>query len=210
MSMFDQKTTIEVFLNAAAEKTPAPGGGSVTALVAALGASMGEMVVNYSIGKKDLQPYVGELKPAMESFNRARQLLVQLMVEDQAAYETLSQLQKLLEDSPERVSKYPAAVLACIRVPQAIGTTAVATLEICDRILNFVNPHLLSDLAVCADLSMAAVRCSIYNVRVNLSLLTDPGDLRAAEATIGQTLNRAAGLIQRVAPRIWARHSQSL
>ena len=63
--MHDEKNTIEEFLNAAAAKQPAPGGGSVTALVGALAASMGEMVINYSIGKKDLEPFIDELRPAL-------------------------------------------------------------------------------------------------------------------------------------------------
>jgi formiminotetrahydrofolate cyclodeaminase len=206
--MHDQTTTIEAFLEAAAAKKPTPGGGSVTALVGALAASMGEMVINYSIGRKDLEPFVEELKPAVESFNKARLLLLQLMQEDQSAYELLSSLRKLPEDSPERREKYSSAVLACIRVPQAICATACAALEVCDRIINFVNPYLLSDLAVCADLSMATVRCAVYNVRVNLPLLTDPSDRRTAEAGISQMLTRAGGIIQQVSPRIWSRHSQ--
>jgi formiminotetrahydrofolate cyclodeaminase len=76
---------------------------------------------------------------------------------------------------------------------------------VCDRVLNFVNPYLLSDLAVCADLAMAAARCATYNVRVNLPDVKDPAERHAIEAAIGQSLSKAAGLIQRVAPRIWER-----
>ncbi len=206
--MLDQTVSIESFLNAAAAKQPTPGGGSIAALVGALAASMGEMTLNYSVGKKDLQPYLEELTPALEAFTRARALFQALMVEDQLAYELLSRLRKLPEDSAERQDKYPAAVLACVRVPQAMCATAVASLELCDRVLNFVNPHLLSDLAVCADLSMATVRCAVYNVRVNLSLLTDERDSRDVEAGISRMLTRAAGIVQQVSPRIWARHPQ--
>ena len=54
--MFDRTTRIDEFLDAAAAKRPAPGGGSVTALAGALAASMGEMVVNYSVGKRGSRP----------------------------------------------------------------------------------------------------------------------------------------------------------
>src|SRR5207237_1188503 len=80
----------------------------------------------------------------------------QLMVEDQSAYAALSATRKLPEGSPERQDRLPAALLASIRTPQAIAATAVAVLELCDRIAGFVNYYLLSDLAVCADLAMAA------------------------------------------------------
>ena len=58
--MYDATTAIGQFLEAAAAKQPTPGGGSVTALVGALSASMAEMVVNYSAGKKGLEPHRDE------------------------------------------------------------------------------------------------------------------------------------------------------
>ena len=169
---------------------------------------MGEMVINYSIGKKDLEPFLGELRPALAEYHRARGLLVQLMAEDQVAYAALTAARKLPDGSAERVDQLPAALAASIRGPQAIAATAVAVLELCDRVVNFVNPWLLSDLAVCADLSMATVRCAVYNVRVNLPDVTDPAERQRIEAATYELLSRAGLLIQQVSPRIWARHGQ--
>ena len=55
--MYDASRSIEDFLAATAARQPIPGGGSVTALVGALSAAIGEMVVNYSLGKKDLKEF---------------------------------------------------------------------------------------------------------------------------------------------------------
>jgi len=206
--MYDASTRIDEFLKGTAAKQPTPGGGSVTALVGALAAALGEMVVNYSVGRKGSEAFAGELKPALAELARARQMLAQLMAEDQLAYEALSAAQKLPADSAQRKEKLPVALLACIRVPEAVAATGVAVLERCDRLVNFVNPYLLSDLAVCADLSMAAIRCSIYNVRVNLKAVDDAEDRRGIEGTVGHLLQRAVGLIQSVAPRIWDRVAQ--
>ena len=208
--MFDQDSTIKQFLDAAAAQQPTPGGGSVAALAGALAASMGEMTVNYSIGKKDLAAFEGELKPALAEYHKARQVLVQLMAEDQVAYAALTAARKLPEGSAERASQLPAALAACIRGPQAIAATAVAVLELCERVVNFVNPWLLSDLAVCADLSMATVRCAVYNVRVNLPDVTDPAERQRIEGATFELLSRAGLLIQQVSPRIWARHGQGV
>src|SRR5437764_5937929 len=87
--MYDSKQTIDSFLEATAARQPTPGGGSVTALAGALAAALGEMVINYSLGKKDLEAFAGELRPAQAEFAKARQLLLALMIEDQAAYEAL-------------------------------------------------------------------------------------------------------------------------
>jgi formiminotetrahydrofolate cyclodeaminase len=207
---FGPETSLAEFLNAAAARQPTPGGGSITALVGALAASMGEMTINYSVGKKGLEAYQAELKPALAELTRARQLLIQLMSEDQAAFETVTAARKLPEIDPQRQGRFDAALLACIRIPEAMAATAVAILEVVDRITNFVNPHLLSDLAVCADLAMATARCAIYNVRANLPDVKDSADRASIEGTIRSLLTHAATLIQRVAPRIWERHEQSV
>jgi formiminotetrahydrofolate cyclodeaminase len=203
--MFDSKTSIDNFLAATAAKQPAPGGGSVTALVAALSSSLGEMVIAYSLNRKGLESHQPLLQSAAAELTKARQLLLDLMVEDQLAYEALTAIRKLPKDSPERASKMPAALLACIRIPEAIAATGVAILQRCDTLVDRVNPYLLSDLAVCADLAMASIRCAIYNVRVNLTSLDDPADRRSVESTVAQLLTHALLLIQRVAPKIWNR-----
>ena len=206
--MYDQTTPIGTFLDAAAAKQPAPGGGSVTALVGALAASMGEMTVNYSVGKKGLEAHQDELKTALAELHRARGLMLSLMAEDQVAYEALTAARKLPETDPKREQEVATSLLACIRVPQAMAATAVAILEICDRIVDRVNYYLLSDLAVCADLAMATARCAIYNVRVNLSDLEDLNAKSDTEDTIGQVLSHAGMYIQRVGSRIWERHAE--
>src|SRR5258706_2399056 len=103
--MFDSKTSLSDFLSATAARQPAPGGGSVTALVGALAAALGEMVINYSIGRKGLESHQSNLKSAVAELTRARRMLLDLMVEDQSAYELLSSLRKLPAGSPERTSK---------------------------------------------------------------------------------------------------------
>src|SRR3954447_21716538 len=72
--MYDQNNTIADFLTAAAAKQPAPGGGSATALAGALAAAMSEMVLNYSVGKKDLAEHQPALTEALAELTRARGL----------------------------------------------------------------------------------------------------------------------------------------
>ena len=205
---YDANYTIAQFLDGAAAKQPAPGGGSVTALVGALAAAIGEMVLNYSVGKKGLEAHQGELKAALAELHRARQLLLVLMTEDQTAYEALTAARKLPKDSAQWRSDYPAALLASIRTPELIATTGVAILEIADRLVERVNFFLLSDLAVCAELGMATVRCGVYNVRVNQSELTDPADRQRVDDATHRLLARATSLVQKVVPRIWDRNAQ--
>lgn len=204
-SMYDSSKSIQEFLDAAAAKQPIPGGGSVTALVGALAASMGEMVVNYSVGKKGLEHLADHHRDALAELHRARQLLQQLMIEDQLAYQALTDTRKLPADSSERAERLPVALVACIRAPQAMAATGVAILNLCAKLVDTVNPWLLSDLAVCAELAMATVRCATYNVRINLPSLDDPKDREALEKSCAQMLQHALTAILQISPRIWSR-----
>ena len=203
--IFDQNNTIAGFLDGTAAKQPAPGGGSVSALAGALSAAIGEMVVNYSVGKKGLEAHQEALKKALSELHRARQLMVELIVEDQNAYQALSAARKLPEGSQDKKAQFEAALLASIRTPEAIAATGVAILELCERLTAIVNFYLLSDLAVCAELAMATVRCGTYNVRVNLSDVRDPADRRKIESTLTALLSHGVSIIKRVAPAIWER-----
>jgi methenyltetrahydrofolate cyclohydrolase len=206
--MYDRTTPIGDFLDAAAAKQPAPGGGSAAALAGALAAAMGEMVLNYSVGKKNLAQHEPELRSALAELTRARGLLLELMAEDQQAYEALTAAKKLPEDSPARQHDFDVALLASIRVPQAMGATALAILTLADRLVDKVNHYLLSDLAVCCELAMATVRCAVYNVRANLPDVTDPADRQKVELTATSLIAHATPLVQRAVPRIWARHTK--
>jgi formiminotetrahydrofolate cyclodeaminase len=140
--------------------------------------------------------------------HRARQMMLSLMVDDQSAYQALTAARKLPKDSEQYKSDYPAALLASIRTPEAIAVTAGAILDLTERLVDRVNYYLLSDLAVCAELAMATVRCGIYNVRVNLSDVTDPADRRQIESTLDRIHGQGRDVIQRVIPRIWDRNKQ--
>lgn len=207
--MHNPTTPINDFLAAAAAKQPTPGGGSVAALVGALAASMGEMTLNYSVNKKGLEQHRDTLQATLTECTRAREVLVQLMVEDQEAFAAVSALRKLPDDTPDLAQRRATALRACIHIPQTIAATSVALLDRCERIVDNVNPYLLSDLAVCADLAMATARCAAYNVRVNLADVSDPAERQAIEAAVNNLLLRGTAIIQRVIPRIWKRHADT-
>ena len=202
--MYDRTTTLSTFLDAAAAKQPTPGGGSVAALCGALGASMGEMVVHYSLGKKSLAAFESDFRAALEELYRARMLMLELMVEDQQAYAALTAA-KNLPPGADRDAQYAAALQAALGAPEAIGATAVAILRVCDGIVDKANIYLLSDLAVCTDMAMATARCAVYNIRVNMTEIADVAERKRIGSRSDEMLAHALTLIQRIGPRIWAR-----
>lgn len=197
----DQNVSLAQWLEAAAAKRPTPGGGSVAAVVGALAAAMGEMTVNFSLGKKDLAVFEPELSAALRSFHNARRVLLELGVEDQSAFAELTSVRKQ-DKGPARDAALQEATRVCIRVPTAIAATAVAILETAGSIVDKCNRWLLSDLVVCAELAMATTRCAAVNVRINLDSLADEKERIAAGDEIDELLVRALRRVQNVVPAI--------
>ena len=201
----DSTQPINLFLDALAAKQPTPGGGSVAALAGALAAAMGEMVLNYSIGKKDLVAHEPVLKETLAELHRAREMLLELLIEDQLAFEKLTSARKACNNAGDKDPTFAAALLACIRIPQTIGATAAAIIDLCERVAPISNKYLLSDLAVCAEMAMATVRCAGYNVRVNLGDLGDPKDRKHFEESTEALVAKSVATMRRTMPAIWSR-----
>src|SRR5688500_10787597 len=174
MSIADADLSLSDWLNAAAKKQATPGGGSATALAGALAAAMGEMTLNYSTGRKANTPESEQvLRENLEELTRARQLLLQLMVEDQAAYAELTAVRKLDDADPDKARRVADSLAAAIRVPQAIMAVGMSILAAAERVAPLANTWLLSDLAVSCELALATVRCGAHNVAVNLADLAE-------------------------------------
>lgn len=196
--MTDAQSILSDFLNATAAKKPTPGGGAVAAAAGALAAAMGEMVLNYSVGKKDLAAHQEELSAALQHFNKARQIMLELLIEDQLAYEALTAAKKAN-------AMVEPALLAAIRIPQTISATAATILSEAHRIAPIANRWLLSDLAVCAELAMATVRAGTYNVRVNLADVTDVAERKRFADWCEDITSRSRDCIRELIPTIWQR-----
>lgn len=174
MNMNDSNSPICDFLRAAAAKQPTPGGGAISALAGALAASMGEMVLAYSVNKKDLIPFAEQNQQALHELFNARKVMLELMVEDQEAYLAFSEAKK----TGLPPGQFKPIVDACVGVPHAIATVGLTILKIANRIVATSNKWLHSDLAVCGELAIATVRCAIHNVRVNLPELPEDAQKR--------------------------------
>lgn len=125
------------------------------------------MVVNYSIGKKDLLEQQEELKHALAKLERARVVFLKLADEDAAAYSQLNALQKLAPGDPKRTSELPAAQQVAVQVPRSVAAAAIDLLRMFEQLAPITNRYLRSDLGIAADLAEATVRAALWNVRIN-------------------------------------------
>lgn len=160
--------TLHEFLSRIAAKIPAPGGGAVASSVGAIASALANMVVSYSIGKKNLAEHDTLHHSAALRLTRAAAIMMTLADEDAAAYSLVNELSKLPENDARRTAEYPEALLTAARIPLAVAAAGVDVLRLLEELADKTNRYLRSDLAIAAVLADAAVRSSRWNVAINL------------------------------------------
>lgn len=189
--------SIGEFLDRVGARSPTPGGGAVTAVVAALAAALAQMVANYSIGRKDLAAQEPQVRQDIAKLERARALVLELGAEDMAAYELMNSAMRLPKDDPSREERLASAALVATRIPQALTAACCDVLRLFVEMTSRMNRNLRSDLAIAAVLAESAARASRWNIAVNLPLLPEA----AGREILGQTdplLRNAAELLRQV------------
>lgn len=169
--------TIEEFISEVNSSSPAPGGGSVSALVGALGSSLVAMYTHLSIGKKKYREAPVEIQEQIQSQMDALQASIKdFMIcvdRDTEVYNLVMSAYKLPKETEEqqavRNEAIYDAVEKAIASPMAIMQHGVAILEKLDNMLPYGNKNAASDFAVGVILIEAAIQGAALNVEINLS-----------------------------------------
>src|SRR6185312_8024997 len=99
-------TTISAFLESLGSSAPAPGGGAASALVGALSAALAEMVAQLTAGRPKYVAVDERVRVIIADLRAARARLVQLMEDDERAFQAVSAAYKLPKaDETERASR---------------------------------------------------------------------------------------------------------
>lgn len=180
--------TVSGFTASVASATPAPGGGSVAAHVGALGAALAQMVAGLTVGRKKYAAVDAEMK---ELGLKAAALVTNLrgLVErDARAYEGVTTAYKLPKETDPQTARRTAAIddalVHAAEVPLETARACAAVAELAAIAAERGNTNAASDAGVAALLAEAACRGAVYNVRINVSSMTDKskGTALAAEA----------------------------
>lgn len=166
--------TVDAFLNATAERTPTPGGGSVAAAAGALGCALARMVTAYSIGKNTDAGVRQRMEASLGKLRRSDELLRALITRDAAVYEEIALAAKNAKSGPANAAgAYQNALQAGVSVPMEIAAIASRVLALLNELMSDVNTRLFSDLGVAAVLADSAAVCARYTARANLPELAD-------------------------------------
>jgi glutamate formiminotransferase/formiminotetrahydrofolate cyclodeaminase len=175
------------FMDKTASEAPAPGGGSVSAYIGALGIALGTMVANLSAHKKSWDERWKEFSDWAEKGKQIQNELLQLVDEDTDAFNRIMEAFALPGKSEEekllRNTAIQNATKNAIIVPFKVMETAYKGFELIKEMVEKGNPNSITDAGVGALALRSCIRGAFLNVRINASGLKDKN---FAEAIISQ------------------------
>jgi glutamate formiminotransferase/formiminotetrahydrofolate cyclodeaminase len=171
------KMDLRQFCNETLSDSPAPGGGSVAALMGALGVSLGGMVANLSAGKRGWDDKLQYFSDWAVKAQQLKDELLFLVDEDTAAFNKVMDAFALPKESAEEKSARSAAIQSANKyaaeIPLRVMETASKAYPLLGEMAENGNPASISDVGVGLLAVRACVDGAAMNVRINLTGLKD-------------------------------------
>lgn len=169
--------TINEFLAETAGNKPVPGGGSVSALNAALAAALTEMVANLTIGKKNYAEVEENMKRIAAGVSEMKKQFLLDVDRDSDAYDTVFQAFKLPKNTEEekeirRHAIQDATKIAAL-VPMEVAELAFSMMRFISQVAKEGNKNAVTDGCVAMMAARTAVLGALLNVRINLGAIQD-------------------------------------
>lgn len=179
MKLIDLK--VSEFIREIDQKTPTPGGGSVSSLASSIGSALVGMVGHLTVDKKrflaldsDIQ---FEFKDILSEFILIKDELMSLIDQDTDAFNLVMEAYRLPKESIEekhyRDQKIEEGTLEAIRVPLKVATLSISALHHFDSLIQYCNPQTTSDLGVAILMLTSGAEGACMNVLINVGSLKD-------------------------------------
>lgn len=187
--------SVKGFADETARESPAPGGGSVSAYMGAMGAALGTMVANLSSHKAGWDERWEEFSAWAEEGMALEQELLALVDEDTEAFNRIMNAFGLPKASEEdkklRSRAIQEATLFAAQVPLRTMKTAEKVFPLCRAMVEKGNPNSVSDAGVGALAARSAILGAGLNVKINASSLKDREQAAALIAEAEEIIRRA-------------------
>lgn len=169
--------TINEFNLELASTSPAPGGGSVSALAASMGASLISMVCQLTIGKKKYAAVEEEMKAIHRQSEELRAQLTARIDKDTDAFNVVMSAFGLPKGTDEEKQTRDQAIEEATKqatlVPLEVMRLCRDAIALSETVAVKGNANALSDAGVSALMIRSGCRGAYYNVKINLASLKD-------------------------------------
>jgi len=193
---------VDEFSARLSSEEPAPGGGSASAAVAALGAGLLIMTCNFTIGKEKFADVEEDMRELRDELEPIRVWLLASIDRDSQAYDSVVEAFKLPKATDEertaRREAIQAAMVGAAEVPLDVARRCLRALDLASTVVELGNPNTLSDAGCGARFVEAGLRGALYNVRINLGSIRDEDYVARTSAEVERLSAKADAALARV------------
>lgn len=180
--------TVNEFLDELASNSPAPGGGSVAALAAAMGAALTSMVCNLTIGKKKYADVEPTMKAVLLRSEQLRHTLSHLVDKDTETFKKVVDAYGLPKETDEqkrqRITAIHAATKEAALVPLEVMRLCIEGMGLSNTVAEKGNANSVSDAGVSAIMLYGGLESAALNVQINLGSLEDRSFIEKTAAEV--------------------------
>lgn len=184
--------SIQVFLDELASKASTPGGGSAAAIMGAMGAALGSMVGNLTVGKKNYEDVEVEMQDLLKQTEDLRTRLTDMIRADVEVFDKVMGAYGMPKDTDaqkaERSETIQAALKEATDVPLACAKACADVIKLCKPLAEKGNKNVISDAGVAVLAGLAALRSAALNVYINIGGIKDEDFVKSRSSELEKTL----------------------
>lgn len=170
------------FAEELASKKPVPGGGGAAAMVAALGAALNTMVVNFSYGKKKFIDIKDKHEDLIKRGEILRINLMDLVDKDAEVFEPLSKAYAMPSATEEEKALKSETMQKCLMdacsAPMETLEFSYDAILLHEQTADISSKNIISDVGVGVQFLKAALNSAYLNVLINLNSMDDENYVR--------------------------------
>lgn len=167
------KKTIYEFNSNLASKDAVPGGGSASALAGALSASLANMAIELTYGKKKYLEYEGQLRKISIELKDLSEKLLEAINDDCKVFYPLSRCYSMDKSDPEYMIKLEKCLQDAVIPPLSIMKYSARVIELDSILKDITSKIMVSDVGTSVSLALGTLRGAYLNVLVNTKLMKD-------------------------------------
>ncbi|MBT6870789.1 MAG: glutamate formimidoyltransferase [Candidatus Marinimicrobia bacterium] len=170
-------SSITDFIDELSSNSPAPGGGSVSALAGALAAGLSAMVGNLTIGKKGFEDSETEMNNLAINSQKLKDQLIKLIDDDTNSFNGVIDAIRMPKKTDREIEIRHIAIQEATKIatysPLSILEACASVMPLAKLTASKGNPNSISDAGVAAEMAHAGAQGGAMNVLINLSDIDD-------------------------------------